>query len=251
IQGELYARPDPGGARVEERAVSAFDKEAFVGKRPSHVGYGGHYVADAPLLLPAAPGERVRLFVLNPGPHLTAQITLQGLPFTSVSPADRLTNGKGPVTLAPGQGAVVEMTVTKRGRYRLADQQMGARGLVAIIDAAPGEKSAPLVALAPPRTPAERRSRAHDLYLERCVSCHDPQPGMMRLAPDLLGIHKRRSREWLVQWLTDPPKMQASDATAKDLLREWNNLPMPNVMLSADQIDWMLEYLAALPVKKG
>jgi hypothetical protein len=75
----------------------------------------------------------------------------------------------------------------------------------------------------------------------------------MRMAPSLDGVLQRRPRQWLVSWLTDPPKMQAEDPAARELMKQWNNIPMPPVMLSPDQIEWVLEFLASgmAPVKKG
>jgi nitrite reductase (NO-forming) len=251
VQGELYTHVDPHAPRIDSSAVRTFDKVAFTNKRPTHFGYGGRYVLGEGLRLAAEPGERLRLFVLNPGPNVAGRFALQDLPVDRVFVGSAWSKSGGPVALAPGAGAIVEVVVAKKGRYRFQDQQMAAQGLLGLIDAAQGEKDAPPLVVAPPKNAAERRERAHGLYLERCVSCHDPAPGMMRLAPELAGVVKRRSRDWLVKWLMDPPKMQAEDATAQELVRQWNNLPMPQMMLSADQIDWMLEYLAALPVKKG
>ncbi|HEY0706022.1 MAG TPA: multicopper oxidase domain-containing protein [Polyangia bacterium] len=251
VQGELYTQIDPHAQPVDA-AVRTFGKAAFASKRPTHFGYGGRFVVGEGLRLPAEPGERLRLFVLNPGPNITGRFSLQDLPIDRVFVgAGWSQKPAGPVALAPGAGAVVEVVVAKKGRYKFQDQQLAAQGLLGLIDAARGEKDATPLVVAPPKNAVERRERAHGLYVERCVSCHDPAPGMMRLAPELAGVVKRRSRDWLVKWLMDPPKMQAEDATAQELVRQWNNLPMPQVMLSPDQIDWMLEYLAALPVKKG
>jgi mono/diheme cytochrome c family protein len=103
-----------------------------------------------------------------------------------------------------------------------------------------------------PRTPAERRQRGKEIFVDRCVSCHEPPAGMMRMAPDLNGVHQRRSRQWLVQWLTDPSKMLSEDAIAKQLMQQWNNVPMPQMMLTPDQIEWILEFLGPAPAgKKG
>jgi nitrite reductase (NO-forming) len=259
VQGELYARPDPDGRTIDKTAVKVLDRGALTSKRPSHFAYDGRFTPAGALRLKAEPGQRVRLFLLNAGPNATARFQIQGLPFASVWPAEVLgakpTPG-GPVTLPPGSGAIVEV-VAKKGRFRFLDQQLGSRGLLGLIDAAGGEpEPAAALVLAKPRTAAERRERGHDLFVERCVSCHEPPAGVMRLAPDLAGVLQRRNRTWLVSWLTDPPKMQAEDPIAQELLKQWNNVSMPQVMLSADQIEWMLEFLGsplrgAAPPAKG
>jgi nitrite reductase (NO-forming) len=254
VQSELYARPDPAQRHVGAAAVKVLDDEARKGKRPSHFGYGGRFATGTGLRLPALPGERLRLFVLNAGPNAIARFQVQGIPFDSVWPAEVLgakPAPAGPATLPPGTGAIVEVTVPKKGRFRFLDQQLGSRGLVGLIDAAPGEPdAAAALVLAKPRNAAERRDRGHDLFVERCVSCHEPAPGTMRLAPDLAGVFQRHNHAWLVSWLTDPPKMQAEDPAVQELMRQWNNLPMPQVMLSAEQIEWVLEFLSAAPPAK-
>jgi nitrite reductase (NO-forming) len=260
VQSELYVGTDAAGKDGKNVAIKTLDRDALTSKRPSHFGYDGRFTSAQALRLNADPGERVRLFVLNAGPHATARFQVQGINFASVWPADVLGAKPvpaGPATLLPGTGAVIELVVPKKGRYRFMDQQLASRGLLGLIDAAQGEpESTAALVIAKPRTAIERRQRAHELYVERCVSCHDPAPGTMRLAPDLAGVTQRRNRAWLVNWLTDPPKMQAEDPTAQELLRQWNNLPMPQVMLSTDQIEWMIEFLnaptAASPVaQKG
>jgi nitrite reductase (NO-forming) len=244
VQSELYA-----GTGAAPTAPRTLDHDALTSKRPSHFGYGGRFTTAGALRLPAEPGERLRLFVLNAGPHATARFQVQGINFASAWPADVLgakPTPAGPATLLPGAGAIIELVVPKKGRYRFMDQQLGSRGLVGLIDAAQGDpEPAAALVIAKPRTPLERRQRGHELFVERCVSCHEPPAGAMRLAPDLAGVVQRRKRDWLVSWLTDPPKMQAQDPTAQELMRQWNNLPMPQVMLSSDQIDWMIEFLGA------
>jgi nitrite reductase (NO-forming) len=254
VQSELFARPDPAGRRLGNASVKIVDHEAITSKRPSHFGYGGHFAPLSGLRLGAEPGERVRLFVLNAGPFATARFQLQGLPFERVWPTAVMgdkPSALGPATLLPGTGAIVEFVVTKKGRYRFADQQLASRGLVGLIDAAQGEPvAAAALVIKPPRTISEKRQRAREIFVDRCVVCHEPVPGSMRMAPDLTDVLKRRDRKWLAAWLADPPKMQNEDPIAKELMQQWNNIPMPQMMLSADQIEWMLDYLSAPPGPK-
>jgi nitrite reductase (NO-forming) len=254
VQSELYAGKDSGGTRVGNTPMSVLDREAMKGKRPSHLGYAGHFAGAGDLLrLPAEPQERLRFFVFNVGPNAGGRLQIAGVPFDRFFPSDVLgekPNPAGPATLAPGAGAVLELVIPKKGRYRLADRSFAERGLLATIDASQGEPeppSAEALAALRPRTPAQRRERGREIYTERCVACHDPPPETVRLAPSLSGVFQRRSRQWLVSWLTDPPKMQAEDPTAQELMRQWNNIPMPPVMLSPEQIEWVLEFLSAGP----
>jgi nitrite reductase (NO-forming) len=253
VQSEVYAGADPEGRHLGKSPVKLLDGRALAAKRPTHFGYAGQF-AGSGLVLPAQVGERLRLFVLNAGPHATARFQIKGLPVDNLWPADAI-DPKAPdaglAVLPPGRGAVLEVVVGSRERFAFGDQQLAGRGLAGIIDAAPGDdKPAPVLA-PPPRNAAERRERGKALYADRCGACHSPQPGMMRLAPDLAGVGQRRNRQWLVSWLADPPKMQVEDEVAKQLLREWNGVPMPQLMLSPEQIDWVLEFLGVpAPTKR-
>src|SRR6185436_6642894 len=62
------------------------------------------------------------------------------------------------------------------------------------------------------------------------------------LGPDLAGVTKRRSDAWLTRWLKAPEKMLESDADAKAMLKEFNNLPMPNQNLPEAEIREYLKY---------
>jgi nitrite reductase (NO-forming) len=262
VQGELYAGADPAGRQLAGAPVKLLDAAALKGKRPSHFGYDGRFApAGEHLRLPAEPGERLRFFVLDVGPNVPARFQVADVPFDRVWPADLLgekATAASPARLEPGRGAVVELVLPpgKKARYRFFDRQFGDRGLWALIDAARGEPeppSAEMLAAMKPRTPAARRARGHEIFGERCASCHLPPEGTLRMAPSLEGVLQRRNRQWLVSWLTDPPKMQAEDSTARELMKQWNNVPMPPVMLSPEQIEWVLEFLASGPpqVKKS
>ena len=63
-----------------------------------------------------------------------------------------------------------------------------------------------------------------------------------KLGPDLAGVTKRRSDDWLSKWLKAPEKMLESDADAKALLKEFNNIPMPNQNLSDAEIKQYIRY---------
>jgi nitrite reductase (NO-forming) len=63
-----------------------------------------------------------------------------------------------------------------------------------------------------------------------------------KLGPDLAGVTKHRSKEWLVRWLKEPEKMLQTDEHAKAMLKEYNNIPMPNQNLSDAEIKQYLKY---------
>ncbi len=83
------------------------------------------------------------------------------------------------------------------------------------------------------------------LFQEKCSTCHTIGGGNL-VGPDLAGVTEARDHDWLVRWISDPPGMIASgDPTATALLAQFNNVPMPNLGLSAAQVDSVVAYLAA------
>lgn len=76
-----------------------------------------------------------------------------------------------------------------------------------------------------------------------CAACHSIGGGKM-VGPDLKGVTKKRSATWLVSFIQSPAKMLATgDADAKALFKEFNNMPMPDYALSADQINQILSFV--------
>jgi len=76
-----------------------------------------------------------------------------------------------------------------------------------------------------------------------CASCHTIGGGDTA-GPDLQGVAEKRDPAWLRRWLDEPDVMLAEgDPIATDLLRQYNNIPMPDQNLSAAEIDALLAYL--------
>ncbi len=78
-----------------------------------------------------------------------------------------------------------------------------------------------------------------------CVSCHTVGGGNL-VGPDLAGVTERRDAAWLHRFIMEPDKVLAEgDPIATQLLAEFNNVPMPNMGVSATQASDILAYLAA------
>jgi protein SCO1 len=75
-----------------------------------------------------------------------------------------------------------------------------------------------------------------------CSGCHTIGKGDLA-APDLGGLLDRRSVSWVKEWLRDPTTMLGSDDTAKALLKQYNNLRMPNLKLSPKEIAALMHYI--------
>jgi nitrite reductase (NO-forming) len=78
-------------------------------------------------------------------------------------------------------------------------------------------------------------------FESKCLACHSLGQGK-KLGPDLAGVSKRRSKDWITRWLKDPAAMLTTDADAKAMLKEFNNLPMPNQSLSDAEIRQYQKY---------
>ncbi|MCC7405251.1 MAG: c-type cytochrome [Bdellovibrionales bacterium] len=87
-------------------------------------------------------------------------------------------------------------------------------------------------------------SDGQKLFQQRCISCHTVGKGK-GVGPDLQGVTQRREQAWLHRWIREPDKMLAeNDPTATALLKEYNQVPMPNMAITPEQADQILAYLA-------
>jgi nitrite reductase (NO-forming) len=90
--------------------------------------------------------------------------------------------------------------------------------------------------------PTESEAAQGKLNFEsKCLACHTVCQGK-KLGPDMVGVTKRRTEDWLTRWLKSPEKMLESDPDARAMLKEYNNLPMPNQNLSDAEIQRYIRY---------
>jgi len=81
------------------------------------------------------------------------------------------------------------------------------------------------------------------IFETQCTACHSIGAGD-RVGPDLQGVTERRDGEWLARWIAEPDKMLAEgDPIAAQLLMKFNHVPMPNLQLSAAEVDHVIAYL--------
>lgn len=82
------------------------------------------------------------------------------------------------------------------------------------------------------------------IFETNCTACHSVGGGV-RVGPDLAGVVARRDADWLSRWIAEPDAMLAEgDPIATELLAEFNNITMPNLQLSADEVASVIAYLA-------
>lgn len=84
------------------------------------------------------------------------------------------------------------------------------------------------------------------VYLAKaCQACHSVDGTSGAMGGDLKDITKIRDLEWLFNFIKNPRDMLRTDGLAKQLLREYNNIPMPQQGLTDEQVLAVIEYLKA------
>lgn len=82
------------------------------------------------------------------------------------------------------------------------------------------------------------------VYLAKaCNACHTINGNGSALGGDLKDITKIRDLEWLFNFIKNPRDMLRTDGLAKQLLREFHNIPMPQQGLTDEQVLAVIEYL--------
>ena len=68
------------------------------------------------------------------------------------------------------------------------------------------------------------------------------------MGPDLQGVTERRDQEWIRRFISAPDQMIAfQDPIALDLLKKHNNVPMPNLGLTAAEVESLITFLENPP----
>ncbi|MBS0446879.1 MAG: c-type cytochrome [Proteobacteria bacterium] len=251
IQSEFYTKPDPDKRQVDGVPLYVLDGDRVRAKAPTYTVFNGKYNGFVDRPLPAKPGERVRLFVLNVGPSNTESFHVVGTIFDRVwlegNPDNQL-RGSQTVLLGSSNSAIVEFVIPEAGSYVMVDHHFanasqGAIGLIAA--GGPGEGASGrdpehhnIPATAAPAEPVAQKGKLD--FETKCLACHSIAGGD-KLGPDLHGVTQRRDAAWLSRWLKEPEKMLETDATAKQLLGKYK-VPMPNQGLSEVEIQQYVAY---------
>jgi mono/diheme cytochrome c family protein len=86
------------------------------------------------------------------------------------------------------------------------------------------------------------------LFSQHCAKCHTIGKGL-RVGPDLKKINERREKAWLIQFISNPSRMLDSDPLGKQLLEDFKGVRMPDLKLSPQTAESLLEYIET--VSKG
>jgi nitrite reductase (NO-forming) len=249
IQSEFYAKLDPAKRKVDGAPLYVLDGDRLKAAQPTHTVFNGVHNGMVRKPLPAKVGERVRMYVLNVGPSKTSSFHVVGTIFDRVwfeGNPDNQFRGMQTVLLGSSNAAIVEFMIPENGSYIMVDHHFanasqGAIGLISTM-AKTAEKDLEHHNMPETATPSEPDAVAGKLAFEsKCLACHSVGQGK-KLGPDLAGVSKRRSNDWLTKWLKSPEKMLETDADAKALLKDFNNLPMPNQSLSDAEIKQYIKY---------
>jgi len=246
IQSEFYAKPPPKGSKT---GVYQLDTDRLRAAQPTHTVFNGTHNGMVKDPLPAKPGERVRLHVLNVGPSRTSSFHVVGTIFDRVwfeGNPDNQMRGMQTVLLGSSNSAIVEFMIPEEGSYIMVDHHFanasqGAIGLISTT-AKPPAKDLEHHNIPATSTPTDPEAVAGKLAFEsKCLACHSIGGGK-KLGPDLAGVTKHRSDDWLARWLKDPEAMLKTDAEAKKMLKEYNNIPMPNQSLTDAEVRQFIRY---------
>ena len=249
VQSEFYTKPNTGGHKIDGAPIHVLDNERLRAAQPTHTVFNGTHNGLVKQPLAAKPGERVRLFVLNVGPSKTSSFHVVGTIFDRVwfeGNPDNAMRGMQTVLLGSSNSAIVEMIIPEAGSYIMVDHHFanasqGAIGLIAT-DTNPKQADLEHHNMAATATPTSADAAAGKLAFEsKCSACHSVGQGK-KLGPDIAGVTQRRTDAWLTQWLKAPEKMLQTDADAKAMLKEYNNIAMPNQGLSDKDVAQQLAY---------
>ena len=249
VQSEFYTKPDPDRRKAEGVPLHVLDGDRLRGSQPTYTVFNGLHNGMVKKPLPSKPGERVRLFVLNVGPSKTSSFHVVGTIFDRVwmeGNPDNQFRGMQTVLLGSSNSAIVEFMIPEPGAYIMVDHHFAnaSQGAIGLVSTTAKSEEAELEhhnipATPTPTDPTAVQGKAD--FESKCLACHSMGQGR-KLGPDLAGVTKRRNDAWLARWLKSPDKMLETDPEAKAMLKEYNNLPMPNQNLSDVEVRQYLRY---------
>ena len=85
------------------------------------------------------------------------------------------------------------------------------------------------------------------VFRSRCAACHTLGQGDA-IGPDLAAVTTRRDRAWLTRYVLAPEQMLVmKDPTAVGLFNQYNQVRMPNLHLTPEEVSAVIAYIEASP----
>jgi protein SCO1 len=85
--------------------------------------------------------------------------------------------------------------------------------------------------------------RGRYLFGRDCAACHTIGQGD-KIGPDLVGVTNTRDPKWLARIIQNPDRLlEEKDPLATALLKKYNNVRMPNIWISDDELNLLINYL--------
>ncbi len=85
-----------------------------------------------------------------------------------------------------------------------------------------------------------------DLFDEYCADCHSIGEGDMK-GPDLIGVERKYSEEWLVKFILSAKTMiNSGDQKAVKIWEKYEKKKMPDTKLSEAEIISLIDYIRSL-----
>jgi protein SCO1/2 len=99
--------------------------------------------------------------------------------------------------------------------------------------------------------PFDIRDQGRYTFATHCAACHTIGHGD-KIGPDLLGVTTVRDRSWLETFISTPEKViAAKDPIAVALYKKYNGINMPNLRLSDEELNNLLDFLAKQSAEQG
>lgn len=93
--------------------------------------------------------------------------------------------------------------------------------------------------------PIENFDKGKYLFGRQCIACHTIGHGD-NIGPDLLGVTRTRSHDWLLRMIQKPDEMlDQKDPIATVLLKKYKGIRMPNTFVGDLDAAYILEYIEA------
>ena len=90
----------------------------------------------------------------------------------------------------------------------------------------------------------EKAKQGLSLFTNKCALCHELD--MNKVGPPLRNALKNFPPEFILNMMVNPLEMQKNNATTKELLKKYNNVPMPDQKISQQDALNIYEYLRSV-----